>query len=167
MAAGSQILTCNEQRWKYFLRSGHWRIPGEASIDSWKECNVDFIEGVDKKRTVSLQVALQAQCKMRVLDAVGSSTQPAIDEDPPFQASSDTKSMVRMLRALLFSISPVLMSNATLPALCRSVPTRQCGHNVLTATVRRRLRHHLTPTLTLLYAHLHRTWIGWRLCRVG
>lgn len=57
--AESQLLTCDQMRWKYFLRSGHWRIPGEEGLGSWKACKVNFIDDGKAEQSLSLQVAVQ------------------------------------------------------------------------------------------------------------
>lgn len=81
--ADPQIMTCSQEQWKYFLRSGHWRIPGEAGVDTWRHCNIGFVEGGEKKRSLSLQVAVQAQSEVAACGITDASTQLEFPKDLP------------------------------------------------------------------------------------
>lgn len=132
LCADSKILTCNEKQWKYFLRSGHWRIPGEVGIDAWKHCNVDFVENGSKKGTILLKVAVQTKSEVLACDATDTSTQQVAGK-PPFQGFSNVTSMAKVQQALLHSILQLHAKELRTRLLCT------CSHALM-------LSNHKTPT---------------------
>eukprot|EP00892_Ulva_mutabilis_P004071 jgi/Ulvmu1/2035/UM120_0031.1 len=72
----SELLTCDQERWNWFLSSGHWQLPGEAQHSTWKDCKVSLVQDGQMEQLIALQLAAQPMTSSQHTAAPNASPRP-------------------------------------------------------------------------------------------